>query len=96
VNAKDGLLLIDEFENGMHHTVQTDVWRAVFRLARSLNTQVVATSHSWDSIEAFQKAASEDQRKGSSFGCRERAKTLFRLYFAKTNSRRTRDRIEVR
>jgi AAA ATPase-like protein/putative AbiEii toxin of type IV toxin-antitoxin system len=40
VNAKDGLLLIDEFENGMHYTVQLDVWRAVFRLAQELNVQV--------------------------------------------------------
>ena len=64
VNAKDGLLLIDEFENGMHHTVQVDVWRAIFRLARELDIQVVATSHSWDSIEAFQKAASEVPGEG--------------------------------
>lgn len=59
VNAKDGLLLINEFENGLHHTVQVDVWRVIFRLARKLNVQVFATSHSWDAIMAFQKAASE-------------------------------------
>ena len=64
VNAKDGLLLIDEFENGMHHTVQLDAWRAVFRLARRLGIQVFATSHSWDAIEAFQKAAEEDPEEG--------------------------------
>jgi len=33
VNAKDGLLLIDEFENGMHYSVQLDTWRMIFRLA---------------------------------------------------------------
>ena len=60
VNAKGGLLLIDEFENGMHYTVQADAWRAIFSLARRLDIQVFATSHSWDSIEAFQKAAHED------------------------------------
>ena len=57
VNAKDGLLLIDEVENGMHHSVQLDLWRVIFRLSRQLNIQVFATSHSWDSVEAFQKAA---------------------------------------
>lgn len=57
VNAKGGLLLIDEFENGMHYTVQTEVWRAMFRIAKALDVQIFATSHSWDSIEAFQKAA---------------------------------------
>ena len=57
VNAKHGLLLIDEFDNGMHHSIQADAWRAIFRLAAQLDIQVVATSHSWDSVEAFQIAA---------------------------------------
>jgi len=61
VNAKDGLLLIDEFENGMHYSVQLDVWRGILRLAERLNVQVFATSHSWDAVEAFQKAVGESQ-----------------------------------
>jgi AAA15 family ATPase/GTPase len=64
VNAKDGFLLIDEFENGMHHTVQLDVWRGIFRLSKLLNVQVFATSHSWDAVETFQKAAAEDREEG--------------------------------
>lgn len=64
VNAKDGLLLIDEFENGMHHSVQLDVWRGIFRLAKLLKVQVFATSHSWDAVESFQKAAAEDPEEG--------------------------------
>jgi AAA15 family ATPase/GTPase len=60
VSAKDGVLLIDEFENGMHHTVQTDAWRAIFKLASRLDIQVMATSHSWDAVKSFQKAASEN------------------------------------
>jgi predicted ATPase len=59
VNAKDGILLIDEFENGLYYSVQPDLWRFIFRMARSLNVQVFATTHSWDSIEAFQRAAGE-------------------------------------
>lgn len=64
VNAKDGVLLIDEFENGLHHSIQSEVWRLIFKLAVLLNIQVFATSHSWDSIEAFQVAASEDPASG--------------------------------
>lgn len=59
VNAQGGLLLIDEFENGLHHSVQTDVWRAIFKLARKLDVQVFAATHSQDAVKAFQKAASE-------------------------------------
>jgi len=59
VNAKDGLLLIDEVENSFPSTVQVDVWRLIFRLARHLPVQVFATSCSWDCIQAFQKAVQE-------------------------------------
>jgi ABC-type branched-subunit amino acid transport system ATPase component len=58
VNAKDGLLLIDEFENGLYYTVQPEIWQFIFRVARNLNVQVFATTHSWDCIQAFQKASS--------------------------------------
>jgi AAA15 family ATPase/GTPase len=60
VNAKDGLLLIDEIENGLHYSTQPDLWRLIFQLAGKLNVQVFATTHSWDCIEAFQEAAQED------------------------------------
>lgn len=62
--AKSGVLLVDEIENGLHHSVLVDVWRTIFRLARQLDVQVFATSHSWDCIEAFQKAANEDIESG--------------------------------
>jgi AAA15 family ATPase/GTPase len=53
VNAQDGYLLIDEFENGLHYSVQEKVWKIIFSLAESLNVQVFATTHSSDCIEAF-------------------------------------------
>ena len=56
VTAKNGILLIDEFENGLHWSVQTKIWEIVFRLASELNVQVFATSHSRDCVEAFQEA----------------------------------------
>lgn len=62
--AKGGMLLIDEFENGLHHTVQYQVWDKLFKLAQELNVQVFATSHSNDSIHAFAKAAIESPEQG--------------------------------
>lgn len=97
VNAKDGLLLIDEFENGMHYAVQADAWRAVFRLASRLDIQVVATSHSWDAIEAFQKAASESPEEGVLVRLsRKREKIVSTLFREDELAVATRDRIEVR
>jgi hypothetical protein len=63
VNAKDGILLIDEFENGLHYTVQPDLWRLIFQVAHRLNVQVFATTHSWDCVEGFQKAAQENAQE---------------------------------
>ena len=53
-NAKDGLLLIDEVENGLHYSVQPDVWRFLFQAATKLNVQVFATTHSYDCIKSFE------------------------------------------
>ncbi|OHB63607.1 MAG: hypothetical protein A2Y77_06215 [Planctomycetes bacterium RBG_13_62_9] len=97
VNAKDGLLLIDEFENGLHHTVQADAWRAVFNLAQRLDSQVVATSHSWDSIEAFQRAASENPEEGVLIRLSRKGEDIIPTLFREDElAVAARDRIEVR
>lgn len=56
-SAKNGFLLIDEFENGLHFGVQEKVWALLFELAHKLDIQVFATTHSWDCIESFAKVA---------------------------------------
>lgn len=53
VNCEDGYLLIDEYENGLHYSVQEELWRVIFDVSKRLNIQVFATTHSLDSIEAF-------------------------------------------
>ena len=64
VNARSGVLLVDEFENGLHYSVQLDVWRMMFRLAQKLDVQVFATTHSRDAIITFQEAAAESPEEG--------------------------------
>lgn len=97
VNAKDGLLLIDEFENGMHYSIQHDAWRIVFDLAKRLDIQVVATSHSWDTIEAFQQAANEHTEDGVLIRLSRRGDEIIPTIFREDElAIATRDRIEVR
>ena len=60
VNAKDGMLLIDEVDTGLHYSVLPDLWRLIFEVAHRLNVQVFATTHSKDCLEAFQYAAEEN------------------------------------
>lgn len=57
VSAQNGFLLIDEFENGLHYSVQEKIWTLLFEMAEKLDIQVFATTHSWDCIESFTKVA---------------------------------------
>jgi len=52
-NASGGILLIDEFENGLHWEVQEQLWKALFEAANQFGVQVFATTHSNDCIQAF-------------------------------------------
>lgn len=56
-NSKGGFLLIDEAENGIHHTVQSDFWHMVLTIAQEKNVQVFATTHSWDCVAGFAQAS---------------------------------------
>ena len=97
VNAREGILLIDEFENGLHHTVQVDVWRMIFKLARDLNVQVFATSHSGDAVKAFQRAAAESPEEGVLLRLARRGEKIYPVVFAEDELEIiTRDKIEVR
>lgn len=53
------ILLVDEIENGIHYTVQGELWKFIIRAAQSLGVQVFATSHSWDSILGLREAISD-------------------------------------
>ena len=58
-NSRDSFLLIDEAENGIHHSVQPDFWRMVFKTAHVNNVQVIATTHSFDCLRGFAQALTE-------------------------------------
>ena len=97
VNARGGILLIDEFENGLHYSVQFDVWRMIFKLAESLDVQVFSTTHSWDAIEAFQKAASKTPADGVLLNLTRRGEDIIPTVFVEEElAIVTRDKIEVR
>ena len=57
INCRNGYFLLDEFENGLHYTVQLKLWNIIFELAEKLNIQVFVTTHSNDCIGSFAKVA---------------------------------------
>ena len=58
-NSKNGFFVIDEAENGIHHSAQKDFWSMVLRTAQRNNVQVLATTHSWDRVAGFAQASAE-------------------------------------
>jgi len=48
-----GILLIDEIENGLHWSVLPQLWRFLVQIARALDVQVIATTHSKDCLEGL-------------------------------------------
>ena len=50
--CQNGLLLIDELENGIHHAVLPRIFTCLHGLAEKFNVQLLATTHSWECIRA--------------------------------------------
>ena len=59
--APNGIVLIDEVENGIHHSVLPKVWRVIDTAAKQLNTQVFATTHSRECIRAAYESLGENE-----------------------------------
>jgi hypothetical protein len=57
--ASKGILLIDEFENGLHWRVQRELWAALGKAAQAFDVQIFATTHSRDCIAGFVSASKE-------------------------------------
>jgi predicted ATP-dependent endonuclease of OLD family len=72
VNAKDGLLLIDGLDNGLHYSVQEPLWRWLMQGAQRRGVQVFATAHNWDCVAAFQQAAGATADTDAMLVCLER------------------------
>ncbi|MBL9100350.1 MAG: AAA family ATPase [Myxococcales bacterium] len=101
--AKSGFLLIDEFDNGLHYSVQEQVWSLIFKMAARLDIQVFATTHSWDCIESFARAAHANQdvegvlfRVGRSVRTSDRGRTIATIFDEEQLYAITQTDVEVR
>ena len=54
--APEGVVLMDEIENGLHHSALPKVWAAIDRAAKQFDTQIFATTHSFECMEAAHRA----------------------------------------
>lgn len=68
VEGQEGkIVLIDELESGLHHSVQETLWQLIFEYAQKWNIQVFVTTHSRDTLRTFFYVASEEKNQGQGF-----------------------------
>jgi ABC-type branched-subunit amino acid transport system ATPase component len=53
VHASNGILLVDEIDAGIHHSVMEDLWKIVDSASKTYNVQVFATTHSRDGYQSL-------------------------------------------
>lgn len=51
--ARGGILLVDEIDTGLHHSVLGDMWTLIDQTARELDVQIFATTHSSDCVTSL-------------------------------------------
>lgn len=61
--SPNGIVLIDEIENGLHWKTQKVLWKAVIAAAKENDVQIIATTHSRDTIKALSEAYEEEEGK---------------------------------
>lgn len=58
----NAIFLIDEIENGFHYTMHKKIWEMIISAANEVNTQVIATTHSYECIQGASDAIGTDDR----------------------------------
>jgi AAA15 family ATPase/GTPase len=101
--SKNGFLLIDEFENGLHYSLQAKIWGWLFEVAERLNIQIFATTHSLDCVDSFIKTTLEKKNipgillnVGHSAKTSDKNKIIATVYEADELSTISRADVEVR
>lgn len=56
IHIQGGIVMVDEIENGLHHSVVPRVWEAIDEMCREFDVQVFATTHSYECVESAYEA----------------------------------------
>jgi len=58
--SKDGILLVDELENGLHVTALEQLWKVILDWSGKYNVQIFITTHSEDVIKSLRKVLDDN------------------------------------
>jgi AAA15 family ATPase/GTPase len=57
---ENGMVLIDEIENGWHYSLLSNILKAIHKIAKKYNCQIIATTHSYEITNALIKGLSPE------------------------------------
>lgn len=86
LGCKDGILLLDEAESGLHYTTQYKLWEMIYALAEKYNVQVFATTHSNDCIRAFAEASLVHDQSGLVIRLEKDCEGIIPIYYSNPQS----------
>tara|TARA_R110002012_G_scaffold309613_1_gene516735 strand:- start:446 stop:1540 length:1095 start_codon:yes stop_codon:yes gene_type:complete len=58
-NARNGTILIDEIDNGLHFSALKSLWKSVIYTAKKCNVQVFVTTHNFETIKYLSECLGE-------------------------------------
>lgn len=58
-NRENGVVLIDEIDNGLHYSSLKPLWEAIFEMAKEFDVQIFATTHSYECVDVFSSVYQE-------------------------------------
>ena len=61
IESRDGVLLIDEIDNGLHYTVMPSLWKLLGTLAEKHQVQVFGTTHNDDIIRSALETFADEE-----------------------------------
>jgi len=65
VHSANGILLVDEIDTGLHHTVMKAMWKFLYDAAEKYDVQVFATTHSRDCYQSLAVICRDSVAKNS-------------------------------
>lgn len=82
--AKNGILLIDELENGFHYSTLKEVWKVIIEATKVFQVQVFLTTHNYETLkylkEVLDEGADSDKERISSITLRKFDNGLINAY----------------
>ena len=66
-NMKNGIIFVDEIENGFHHSIMSKIWKTITTHAKIYQTQVLAVTHSYEFVQKAMQSIDSDLKNSFAY-----------------------------